>query len=237
MEAATEFYVQALCEGSSGIARTVLRERGVSGAAANMFSLGFSPFHPGSLISYLEERNFTRLEAVEAGIFSLNQINRERPCDRFFGRLIIPIRNTRGLVVGFGGRVLPPREKDQERNDPKYINSPDSPIFRKRNTLFGLSLARPTVKKGGKAVIVEGYFDVIALHAAGVSLSLEMILPSKKYSSMPQLIANPLSDARSTMHWAHWALLCVWSISVTSRLPFPITVCSELESRPLMSIR
>jgi len=86
-----------------------------------------------------------------------------------FGRLIIPIRSARGSVVGLGGRILPLRERSQGRDDPKYLNSPDSPIFRKRHTVFGLSLARQAIRKRAKVVIVEGYFDVIALHSAGVS--------------------------------------------------------------------
>src|SRR3546814_9767758 len=98
---------------------------------------------------------------VEAGLLIQPEDYGREPYDRFRGRLMFPIRDTRGRVIAFGGRILGDGE-------PKYLNSPDTPLFDKGRTLFNLDRAGPAGRNSGRLIVVEGYMDVIALHEAGV---------------------------------------------------------------------
>jgi len=137
-------------------ARSVLKRRGISEAAVRDFGLGFSPDSRGKLKDALKAHGDSML--VEAGL--LIQVEGKDPYDRFRGRLMIPIRDPRGRVIAFGGRVI-------GEGEPKYLNSPDTPLFDKGRTLYNLDRAAAASRKSGRVIAVEGYMDVIALAQAG----------------------------------------------------------------------
>ena len=138
-------------------ARAVLEKRGVSAETAKRFGLGFAPDSRGKLKTALKDYGDPLL--IEAGM--LIQVEGKAPYDRFRGRLMIPIRDPRGRVIAFGGRVIGDGE-------PKYLNSPDTPLFDKGRTLYNLDRAAAASRKTGRVLVVEGYMDVIALTQAGI---------------------------------------------------------------------
>jgi DNA primase len=140
-----------------GEARALLDRRGVSPGTARDFGLGFAPDSRGKLKAALASAGDAML--VEAGM--LIQVEGKEPYDRFRGRLMIPIRDPRGRTIAFGGRIIGDGE-------PKYLNSPDTPLFDKSRTLYNLDRAAPAVRKAGRVLVVEGYMDVIALAQAGI---------------------------------------------------------------------
>ncbi len=144
-------------------ARAVLAARGVSAETARIFGLGFAPDSRGKLRTALREYGDPLL--VEAGL--LIQVEGKDPYDRFRGRLMIPIRDPRGRVIAFGGRVI-------GEGEPKYLNSPDTPLFDKGRTLYNLDRAAPAARKAARVLVVEGYMDVIALAQAGIG---EVVAP------------------------------------------------------------
>ena len=137
-------------------ARAVLEKRGIKAAAAQAFGLGFAPDSRGKLKDALKSYGDPML--VEAGL--LIAVDDKTPYDRFRGRLMIPIRDPRGRPVAFGGRIIGDGE-------PKYLNSPETPLFDKGRTLYNLDRAVPAARKSGRIIVVEGYMDVIALAQAG----------------------------------------------------------------------
>lgn len=144
-------------------ARGVLAKRGVSAETARTFGLGFAPDSRGKLRAALKDYGDALL--VEAGL--LIQVEGKEPYDRFRGRLMIPIRDPRGRVIAFGGRVIGDGE-------PKYLNSPDTPLFDKGRTLYNLDRAAPASRKASRVLVVEGYMDAIALAQAGIG---EVVAP------------------------------------------------------------
>ncbi|HWO72569.1 MAG TPA: DNA primase [Dehalococcoidia bacterium] len=158
-EAAALFYHSLLQ--TSARARAYLEERGVDSKTAGDFQLGYAPPGWDSLRAYLTARSFTDEQLLEAGL--LVQGDRS-PYDRFRDRLVFPIRDDRGRVVGFGGRVLPGGDSG---DGPKYVNTPQTPVFDKGAVLYGLDRAKDAVRQSGVAVVVEGYMDVIAAHQFG----------------------------------------------------------------------
>ncbi|CAN5449481.1 DNA primase [soil metagenome] len=137
-------------------ARTVLEKRGIRAETVKTFSLGFAPDSRGKLKTALKEYGDPLL--VESGM--LIKVDDKEPYDRFRGRLMIPIRDPRGRVIAFGGRVIGDGE-------PKYLNSPETPLFDKGRNLYNLDRAAPASRKSGRLLVVEGYMDVIALAQAG----------------------------------------------------------------------
>ena len=157
-DAALHFWRANLHDPNNGqAAQLYLRERGVSDDAAQRFNLGLAHSDPDALVRHLGARGHQPDDAVAAGLV----IATERGLlDRFRDRLIFPIRDARGQTVGFGGRTL--------IDEPaKYINTPESDLFRKRDLLYGLELARSAIREAGSAIIVEGYTDVISAHEHG----------------------------------------------------------------------
>ncbi len=163
MKSAVQFYQAALQESADGkIAREYLARRGVKAAAVETFQLGYSPDAWSKLNTYLVQQHFTDQEIFLAGL----TIKRERGqgyYDRFRGRLMFPLRDIHGNVIGFGARKL--KEDDDSA---KYINSPQSAIYDKGGFLYGLDQAKQFIREQKVAVIVEGYMDAIASHQAGV---------------------------------------------------------------------
>jgi DNA primase len=157
MAAAAGWFGEQLDGKDGGEARAYLDRRGVSPAMRQAFGLGFAPDSRGRLKTALARFGGDKL--LEAGLLVKPEDERE-PYDRFRGRLIIPIRDPRGRVIAFGGRVI-------GTGEPKYLNSPDTPLFDKGRTLYNLDRAGPAARKAGRIIVVEGYMDVIALAQAG----------------------------------------------------------------------
>ncbi|MFJ4684753.1 DNA primase [Streptomyces sp. NPDC088789] len=162
---AAEWYAEQLAtapEAETG--RVFLAERGFDQAAAVHFGVGYSPQGWDHLTRYLRGKGFTDKEILLSGIA---QEGRRGPIDRFRGRLMWPIRDIGGDVVGFGARKL--YEAD---SGPKYLNTPDTAIYRKSQVLYGIDLAKKDIAKASRAVVVEGYTDVMACHLAGVTTAI-----------------------------------------------------------------
>ena len=139
-------------------ARAVLHDRGISQETARAFGIGFAPDSRGKLKTALGE--YCEAMLVESGM--LIEVDGKDAYDRFRGRLMIPIRDARGRTIAFGGRIL-------DQGEPKYLNSPDTPLFDKGRTLYNLDKAAPAARKANRVLVVEGYMDVIALAQAGIT--------------------------------------------------------------------
>ncbi|ANH91394.1 DNA primase [Streptomyces sp. SAT1] len=162
---AADWYAQQLAgsaEAETG--RVFLAERGFDQGAAVHFGVGYSPQGWDHLVRFLRGKGFTDKELLLSG---LAQEGRRGPIDRFRGRLMWPIRDIGGEVVGFGARKL--YESD---NGPKYLNTPDTPVYKKSQVLYGIDLAKKEIAKASRAVVVEGYTDVMACHLAGVTTAI-----------------------------------------------------------------
>jgi DNA primase len=155
---AAEFYRRQLK--SSDDAVQYLKGRGLTGQTAARFGLGYAPDAWQPLRAAFDNYDEPRL--VEAGLVIADESKRY---DRFRGRVMFPIRNPRGQVIGFGARTL-------GNDEPKYLNSPETPVFRKGQELYGLYEAREAIRQSGRAIVVEGYMDVIQLAQAGFSESV-----------------------------------------------------------------
>ncbi|MSX65031.1 MAG: DNA primase, partial [Actinobacteria bacterium] len=161
---AAAFYVEQLLTPDAQIGRTFLTERGFDSEAAKHFGVGFAPKSWDSLTSHLRGKGFVDQELMAGGLVS--QGNRGI-YDRFRGRLVWPIRDLGGEVIGFGARKL-----FDDDEGPKYLNTPESPLYKKSQVLYGIDLARKDISKSQQAVIVEGYTDVMACHLAGVTTAV-----------------------------------------------------------------
>lgn len=160
-EAAALFYQNLLRvhpKGQPG--RAYLAKRGISDAIAEDFQLGYAPNEWEALTQYLRGRNHDLQEALSIGLLSTRD-GGNGPYDRFRGRFIFPIRDRAGRVVGFGGRAL---ADDQQ---PKYLNTPQSPLFDKSHLLYGIDRAAEAIRKQQEVVIVEGYVDALTAHQFG----------------------------------------------------------------------
>ncbi|WP_432071612.1 DNA primase [Streptomyces wuyuanensis] len=161
---AAQYYTEQLDGAEAEIGRKFLAERGFDQAAAQHFGVGYSPAGWDHLTRYLRGKGFSDKELLLSG---LSQEGRRGPIDRFRGRLMWPIRDISGDVVGFGARKL--RDDD---NGPKYLNTPETAIYRKSQVLYGIDLAKKEIAKSSRAVVVEGYTDVMACHLAGVTTAI-----------------------------------------------------------------
>jgi len=159
-KAASAFYREQLTSPAAQVGREFLTSRGFDAAAAEHFGVGFAPKSWDALTSHLRSKGFNDEELLAGGLVS--QGNRG-VYDRFRGRLVWPIRDLGGDVVGFGARKLL-----DDDDGPKYLNTPETPIYKKSQVLYGIDLARKDISKSQQAVIVEGYTDVMACHLAGV---------------------------------------------------------------------
>jgi DNA primase len=157
---AQQFYAQQLASAEAGPARQFLAERGFDQAAAQTYGVGYAPKGWDALVKHLRAQGFSGEELVLGGLASEG---RRGPVDRFRGRLLWPIRDIAGDVVGFGARKL-----YDDDNGPKYLNTSETPIYKKSSVLYGLDLAKKEIARRRQAVVVEGYTDVMACHLAGV---------------------------------------------------------------------
>ena len=164
MEAANRWFIEQLDGVEGGEARKYLKERGISEATKTKFGFGFAPDSRGKLKKALEKFGLGKL--IDAGLLIKPDDGKE-PYDRFRGRLTYPIKDQRGRVIAFSARIL-------GQGEPKYLNSPDTPLFDKGRTLFNLDLASPASRTAKRILVVEGQMDVIALDQAGIG---EVVAP------------------------------------------------------------
>jgi len=162
--AAAAYYTGLLGSPDARTAREFLEQRGFDAAAAKTFGVGFAPKGWDGLTGHLRGKGFTDAEMLAGGLVS--QGNRG-VYDRFRGRLVWPIRDLGGDVIGFGARRL-----FEDDDGPKYLNTPETPIYKKSQVLYGIDLARREISKAQQVVIVEGYTDVMACHLAGVATAV-----------------------------------------------------------------
>lgn len=163
-KAAAEFYQSQLTTPEAIIGRNFLAERNFDREAAEHFGVGYAPAGWDSLTKHLRARGFTDQELTSGG---LAVQGKRGPYDRFRDRLLWPIRDLSGEVVGFGARKL-----NQADDGPKYLNTPETPIYKKSQVLYGVDLARKEISRKQQAVIVEGYTDVMAAHLSGVNTAV-----------------------------------------------------------------
>ncbi|MCK8675695.1 DNA primase [Rhodococcus sp. HM1] len=163
--AAQAFYAEQLRTPDAQAARDYLTERNFDAAAAQMFGCGYAPAGWDALTKHLLSKGFEFAELEAAG---LSKQGRRGPIDRFHRRLLWPIRNLAGDVIGFGARRL----FDDDTLAAKYVNTPETVLYKKSQVLFGLDLAKREIAKSHQAVIVEGYTDVMAMHLAGVKTAV-----------------------------------------------------------------
>ena len=164
-EIAHALYREALREPEGKLARNYLVSRGFDGKLADTYGIGYAPSGWDAVATRLRERRVAAEIGVRAGLL-LERKSGGGHYDRFRGRLVFPIQDVRGRVIGFGGRAL---EADQ---DPKYLNSPETPIFQKRHGFYGFPDALESIRRSGRVVVCEGYFDRIAFARAGVGEAL-----------------------------------------------------------------
>lgn len=159
MAAAQAWFVEQLAGPEGDAARAYLATRGFDGHTVQRFGFGYAPEGRQAMKAALAR--FPEAMLIEAGLRIA--VDDKEPYDRFRGRLMLPIEDARGRVIAFGGRILDAAKKDA----PKYLNSPDTPLFDKGRTLYNLHRAGPASRQTGRLIVVEGYMDVIALAAAG----------------------------------------------------------------------
>lgn len=162
-ELACQWFQQQLFSDIGRDARKYLHERGVDEALIEQFRLGYAPADRHGLERALKEKDVSPQLLVQAGLNIL--VDGKEPYARFRDRVMFPIRNRRGQVVAFGGRLLRP---DPNGRAPKYLNSPETDLFHKGHMLYNLDIAQRGVRDGAQLVIAEGYTDVIALHQEGI---------------------------------------------------------------------
>ena len=155
-----DFYQQQLRQHRlADVAKNYLKNRGLTGEVAKVFQLGFAPAGWDNLLSALGQDEKSLHELRELGLITSNENN--KTYDRFRERIIFPIRNKRGQTIGFGGRVL-------DSGEPKYLNSPETPLYHKGREVYGLYEALKSSSKIQRIIVVEGYLDVISLYQQGV---------------------------------------------------------------------
>jgi DNA primase len=184
-EAASQYFHNLLLNSPAGErARNYVAQRGLSEKTVAHFQLGYSLSSWDSLKQHLMEKGYTESELAEAGLLITAESGDSH--DRFRNRLMFPIFNTRGRITGFGARVL-------DDSLPKYINSPETPIFDKSGNLYAINLAAPAIRQQNNAVLVEGYMDVITAHQNGfnnVVASMGTSVTEKQVNILKKLTKN-----------------------------------------------
>jgi DNA primase len=202
MAVAANFYHHTLSQAQGAAALAYLQDkRQLSTETIKDFQLGYSPASWDALCQYLTVTKKFSVKMVEAAGLIVPRKEGSGYYDRFRNRLMIPIWDINGRVIAFGGRSL----GDEQ---PKYLNSPETPLFDKGKTLYGLNLAKDAIKKEDRAVVVEGYFDVIALHAVGITnavaslgtaLNNYQIKQLLRFTDSKQIVFNFDADKAGTL--------------------------------------
>jgi DNA primase len=185
--AAQAWFVESLASAEGAKARDYLATRGFDAHTVQRFGFGYAPEGRQALKAALSQ--FPEAKLIEAGLRIT--VEDKDPYDRFRGRLMLPIEDARGRVIAFGGRILDKDKKDA----PKYLNSPDTPLFDKGRTLYNLHRAGPASRQSGRVIVVEGYMDVIALSAAGFAESVAPLgtaLTERQIEMLWRLVETPI---------------------------------------------
>jgi len=161
-ELAEQEFRELLSSPQGSDARGYITRRGVSPELIAQFGLGYSDRSGRSLVRAFDRHSFTS-EQLDASGLVMKRENGGGYFDRFRGRLMFPIHNESGKVIGFGGRAL------EAEDNPKYLNSPETPIYKKSNVLYNLHRAKEGIRKHDRSILVEGYMDVIGVYSAGVT--------------------------------------------------------------------
>nr|AUG32106.1 DNA primase [Paulinella longichromatophora] len=176
------------------------KERKLNQEVINKFGLGYAPESWDSLLEYLHKTNDFTIESLEASGLIKPRNNSLGFCDMFRNRVMIPIRDQQGRTIAFGGRSL-------DESNPKYLNSPETEVFQKRKCLFGINMAYNSIQESDKAIVVEGYFDVIALYSAGITnvvaslgttLNKQQITQLCHYTRNKRIVLNFDTDSAGT---------------------------------------
>jgi DNA primase len=210
-KAATQFFRDVLADAKRGEpGRAYLAKRGVGGETTEKFQLGYAPADWHALADHLKHKRCDLELAAKLGLVA-KQPSRGGYYDRYRDRLVCPVIVPGGDVVGFSARVIgPPPPSADGSEPPKYINSPESAVYKKSRLLFGLAQAREGMQKNGRAVLVEGNFDVISLHQAGftdvvaplgTALTLEQVMTLKRLAERVVLLYDgDKAGYKATMH-------------------------------------
>jgi DNA primase len=166
MEASASFFEEQFQTAEGAAARAYVEKRGINQAVRERFRVGYAPQKWDALSSHLAGKRIPPSDMERLGLCGVNERGRY---DFFRDRVMLPVIDRQGRVVGFGGRLLDPDAKDR-----KYVNSPDSPLYHKKEQLYGLHAAQDAIRRKGSAILVEGNFDVLALHEAGID---EVVAP------------------------------------------------------------
>lgn len=161
---ATQYYQEQLLSPEAQTARDFITKRSFTAQDAAHFGMGYAPKGWDNLYKVLRQKGFTEQELVMSGLMSQGQ---RGVYDRFRGRLMWPIRDVTGETIGFGARHL-----YEDDNGPKYLNTPETPLYKKSNVLYGIDLAKREIAKNKQVVVVEGYTDVMAAHLSGVGTAV-----------------------------------------------------------------
>jgi len=190
LDFAKKLYHKHLLSAQGTATRNYIKQRGLTKETALKFELGFAPNEFSFLLHAAQANHYTPQQLKDAGLCVFSS---RGPCDSFRNRLLFPIINQRGETVGFGGRIL-------GEGEPKYLNSPETAVFNKSYTLYGLNFAGPAIRKANRAVLLEGYMDVIACHQAGfdytvaplgTSLTAEHARLLKRYTDNVIILFDP----------------------------------------------
>lgn len=167
LERTTQYYGELLHRSpTAGAARDYLKARGISSDTAQKFRLGWAPASGEALLKKLQSAGYRAEDGVESGVLRERQ---GRFTDMLRGRLTFPITNAQGKVIAFGGRII---ESSPDSKAPKYLNTPETELYQKREHLYGLSFHRGDISRANEAMVMEGYLDVIAVSQAGFPLSV-----------------------------------------------------------------
>jgi DNA primase len=161
MDLAAQFFQDAYAGPTGETARAYVAKRGITSPTAELFRVGYAPGRWDALQSFLASKKIPASDVERLGLAGVNERGRY---DFFRDRVMLPVIDRQKRVIGFGGRLLDPDAKDR-----KYVNSPDSPLFHKKEQLYGLHAAIDSIRRGGTAIVVEGNFDVLSLHEAGIT--------------------------------------------------------------------
>jgi DNA primase len=160
MELAASFFEEQYAAAAGAAARAYVEKRGIGSAVRDRFRVGYAPPRWDALSSHLAAHKIPASDMERLGLVGVNERGRY---DFFRDRVMLPVIDRQKRVIGFGGRLLDPEAKDR-----KYVNSPESPLFHKKESLYGLHAALDAVRRTGTLIVVEGNFDVLALHQAGI---------------------------------------------------------------------
>ncbi len=206
----------------SGKAFSYLKNRGISSDTAEHFSIGYAPLSGSAIPAFLSSRGYSLKKASRLGLVSLKDGSSE-PYGRFRGRLMFSIFSPDSRVIGFGGRIL-----DENVRAPKYLNSSESEVYRKRRSLYGLDKTRQEIRKSGTAVLVEGYTDLLSVYSAGVknvaaslgtSLTAEQVGLLTRYADEAVILYDGDSAGMDASFSAGEAFMAKGVIPRLARLP------------------